>query len=68
MIQWLGLCSFTAEGMGSIPGLGTKILEAAQLQPKKKKKEKGVQSLPNDWISIDSIMASLPPLEFKLQG
>ena len=65
MIQWLGLCSFTAEGMGSIPGLGTKIPEAAQLQPKKK--EKGVQSLPNDWISIDSIMASLPPLEFKLQ-
>ena len=24
-LQWLGLCAFTAEGMGSIPGRGTKI-------------------------------------------
>ena len=27
--QWLlGLCAFTAKGMGSIPGQGTKILQA----------------------------------------
>ena len=25
-VQWLGLCAFTAAGMGSIPGRGTKIL------------------------------------------
>ena len=25
VIQWLRLCTFTAGGMGSIPGLGTKI-------------------------------------------
>ena len=27
-IQWLGLCSFTAKGSDSIPGWGTKILQA----------------------------------------
>ena len=24
MVQWLGVCSFTAEGHGSIPGWGTR--------------------------------------------
>ena len=33
-IQWLGLHSSTAGGTGSIPGHGTKILQAPQ--PKKK--------------------------------
>ena len=28
--KWLGLHTFTAEGPGSIPGQGTKILKAAQ--------------------------------------
>ena len=27
-VQWLGFCTFTAEGMGSIPGRGTKVLQA----------------------------------------
>ena len=27
-VQWLGLCAFTAEGLGSIPGEGTKIPQA----------------------------------------
>ena len=30
MFQWLGVCSFTAEGPGSIPGWGTKILQTVQ--------------------------------------
>ena len=37
-VQWLGLCAFTAEGLGSIPGRGTKIPQAArrgQNQPNK---------------------------------
>ena len=25
-VQWLGLCTFTDKGPGSIPGQGTKIL------------------------------------------
>ena len=28
VVQWLGLCTFTARGLGSIPGRGTKILQA----------------------------------------
>ena len=43
MVQWLGLCAFTAEGPGSIPGRGTKIPQAGQCgqhPPPKKRKEK----------------------------
>ena len=39
-IQWLGLNAFTAEGPGSTPGQGTKILQAAWHSQKKKKKIK----------------------------
>ena len=40
MVQWLGLCASTAGGTGSIPGRGTKILNAyamCAVWPKKKK-------------------------------
>ena len=30
VVQWLGLGTFTTEGLGSIPGWGTKILKAMQ--------------------------------------
>ena len=30
MVHWLGLCSLTAKGKGSIPGKGTKITQAVQ--------------------------------------
>ena len=36
-VQWLGLCVFTAEGPGSIPGRGSKIPKAMQGSQKKKK-------------------------------
>ena len=39
-IQWLGLHAFTAEGMGLIPGWGTKIPQAVWYSKKKKKKKK----------------------------
>ena len=29
-VQWLGLCAFTAVGLGSIPGQGPKILQATK--------------------------------------
>ena len=38
-VQWLGLCTFTAEGPGSTPAWGTKILQAAWTGQKKKKKK-----------------------------
>ena len=37
MVQWLVLHTSTARGTGSIPGRGTKILQAAWCVPKKKK-------------------------------
>ena len=36
-VQWLGLCTSTAEGPGSTPGWGTKILQAAWHGQKKNK-------------------------------
>ena len=33
VVPWLGLCTFTAGGAGSIPGLGTKILHASLHAP-----------------------------------
>ena len=35
MVQWLELGASAARGLGSIPGQGTKILQA--MQPKEKK-------------------------------
>ena len=35
-IQWLGLCAFTAEDLGSVPSRGTKILQAAWRDQKKR--------------------------------
>ena len=39
MVQWTGLCTFTAVGPGSIPGQGTKIPHAACNQKKPKTKQ-----------------------------
>ena len=39
-VQWLELCALTTEGVGSIPGQGTKIPQAAWPGQKKKKKKK----------------------------
>ena len=36
-VQWLELCAFTTRGMGSVPGQGTKILQALWRSQKKKK-------------------------------
>ena len=47
MVQWLGLHASTAEGPGSVPGWGTKILHATWLSQKtpKKTKQKNQMSL-----------------------
>ena len=44
MIQWLGLLTVTVEGLGSIPGWGTKIPQAMPMQQKKEKKNKHERS------------------------
>ena len=43
VVQWLGLCAFTAKGTGSVPVWRTKI---PQVWPKKKKKDKNI------WVLI----------------
>ena len=48
VVQWLGLCTFTAEGVGSIPGWGTNILQEAW-RGRKKKRKKGWHSCPVPW-------------------
>ena len=45
-VWWLGLHASTARGPGSLPGRGTKILQAARCGPKKKKKKKAIE---NEW-------------------
>ena len=42
VVQWLGLRAFTTKGMGSVPGWGTKIPQAAQHSQKLKKRKSGV--------------------------
>ena len=37
VVQWIRFHAYTAVGMGSIPGLGTKIPDATQHDQKKKK-------------------------------
>lgn len=39
-VPWSGLCTFTAEGMGSIPAWGTKSLQALQCGQKQTNKTK----------------------------
>ena len=41
VVQWLGLCAFTAEGVGLIPGRGTKISQPAHRAAKKNKIKRG---------------------------
>ena len=39
MVQWLGLCTSTAGGIGLIPGQGVKILQVAWYNKKKKRQK-----------------------------
>ena len=45
VVQWLGLCTYTAEGAGSVPGQGTKIPQATHGGQKKKKWSKNLNRL-----------------------
>ena len=43
VVQWLGLCAFTAKGPDSVPGRGTKILQASQCGQEKKQEKRSYQ-------------------------
>lgn len=47
VVQWLERCTFTAGGLGSIPGWGTKILQAVQSGMGAKSTYNGLPSLTN---------------------
>ena len=61
MVQWLGLCSFTAKGLGSIPGWETKIPQAMWYR-KKKKIPKVFKSF-FLWRKVNSIPVFQVPLQ-----
>ena len=44
MVHWLGLHAFTAEGLDSVPSLGTKIPQVMLCGKNKKKKKKTTTS------------------------
>ena len=48
VIQWLRPSTFTAEGIGLIPGQGTKIRKPHTQQKKKKHKHKALRVLQKD--------------------
>ena len=45
-VQWLGLYTLTVKGLGSIPGRGIKIPQAAR-RSQERKKESKISELPN---------------------
>ena len=49
MVQWLGVQAFTTEGMGSIPGQGTKIPQTTW--PKEIKKKKSIENVIDSYYS-----------------
>ena len=50
MVQWLGLCTLTDEGLGSIPDQGTKIPQTA-LRRQKKNKEGPAWKTQGGWLA-----------------
>ena len=52
VVQWLGLHAFTAEGVGLIPGWGTKIPQAAWCGQRKKKKKKYIYAYTHIYMYI----------------
>ena len=61
-VQWLGLGAFTAVGPGSIPGLGTKILQATWHSQKFKKKKIIM------WKNLETKMFLSTPFLFSLNA
>ena len=52
MVQWFGLCISTSGGIGSSPGLGTKILYDVQCGKKKKSSHLKDQTQRNGSLGI----------------
>ena len=59
VVQWLGPCASTAGGMGSIPGQGTKIPQAAWCGQRKKKRRKEI-SFQSPSLNSPSVDEGIP--------
>ena len=57
MVQWLRLCALTLEGLGSIPGWGTKIPQA-MWHGRKKKKKKDINLIQSQHTQWEKILAN----------
>ena len=56
MVQWLGSCTLIAKGLGSIPGQGTKIPQAAwRSQSKQINKKEIIPTLHKTFIKLEKI-------------
>ena len=62
VVQWLGLCASTAGDQASIPGLGTKILQATWHGPPVKQK----QPLPTKYLS--HVLVRQGPISYFLEN
>ena len=51
-VQWLRLCSSTAEGMGVIPGQGTQVPHAVQHEQKKRERERKKEATVSDSVDL----------------
>ena len=58
-VQWLGLCTFTAEGMGLTPGQGIKIPQATWYGQKWKQNKKMTDVVPTLCYSFPHLLFSL---------
>ena len=67
VVQWLGLCAFTAEGQGSTSGRGIKILQALWWSQKKKKKMHSLSWLTRLFM-FTLCFIPLPPSWHNFQG
>ena len=71
--QWLALCTFSAEGLGSIPGQGTKIPQDVHYIKKKKnkklflKKQRWIFTLSTAWQEYTIFLVHLG-LTYSQQG
>ena len=69
VVQWLGPCSFTAEGQTSIPHWGTKSLQATWHSQKKQNKTKTLLYIPgcyHVWLWSWNCVSLLQTIKWKV--
>ena len=60
MVQWLEFLALTVEGLGSVPGQGTKIPGGYLAWPKKKKEKKTILHMPKTQLIVFYNLIHIP--------